>query len=108
MSTYAIPVRELDRGYSATNPASAIFERTRRRQADRGRLANQDPPPPRPGARSRAASGRTRGGATSLVVKDYGDIKISKLVPQEGRGLGTRPDPHRADAFGCARPDRDP
>jgi putative ABC transport system permease protein len=88
MSTYAILVRELDRGYLATNPASAVL---RTDAVDDALVAalRADPRIAQAEAR-RVVTGRIKAGPvlwrnlTLFVVKDYGDIRVSRLVPQQG------------------------
>lgn len=88
LSAYAILTRELDRGYLATNPASAIL---RTDAVDDGLLAailsNHDVSDAEP---RRIVRGRIKAGPmewrnlTLFVVKDYGNIRVSKLEPQQG------------------------
>ncbi len=88
MSAYAILTRELDRGYLATNPASAVF-RTDPLDDNvvRAVLAN---PAVSDAETRRVIGGQIKTGPMQwrqlflFVVKDYGDIRISKLEPQEG------------------------
>src|SRR5262245_50184002 len=88
MSAYAILTRELDRGYLATNPASAIF-RTDPLDDNvvRAVLANPAVSDAEP---RRVVGGQIKTGPMQwrglfpFVVKDYGDIRVSKLSPQEG------------------------
>ncbi len=88
LSSYAILTRELDRGYLATNPASAVL------QVDRidddlvnailknGEVSDAEP--------RRIVSGQIKAGPVQwrnlvlFVVKDYGDIRVSKLEPEAG------------------------
>ena len=88
LSSYAVLTRELDRGYLATNPASASL----RTDAIDDRLVAsilsghgvRDAEP------RRVVSGRIKAGPmewrnlTLFVVKDYGNIRVSKLVPEQG------------------------
>jgi putative ABC transport system permease protein len=88
LSSYAVLTRELDRGYLATNPASASV----RTDAIDDRLVAsilsghgvRDAEP------RRVVSGRIKAGPmewrnlTLFVVKDYGNIRVSKLVPEQG------------------------
>lgn len=88
MSSYAVLTRELDSGYLATNPASATF-RTDRVDDDlvRSVLANPAVAEAEP---RRVVSGRMKVGPIEwrnlvlFVVKDYGNIRVSKLEPQQG------------------------
>jgi putative ABC transport system permease protein len=88
MSTYAILLRELDAGYLATNPASAVLRTDR---VDDVLIAEllKDPRIGQAEAR-RVVSGRIKAGPvlwrglTLFVVKDYGDIRVSRVVPQQG------------------------
>jgi putative ABC transport system permease protein len=88
MSSYAILVRELNRGYLATNPASAVLRGEAFDDALVARvaaLAGIGAAEPR-----RVVGGRIKAGPvewrslTLFVVKDYGDIRVSRLVPQQG------------------------
>ena len=88
MSSYAILTRELDRGYLNTNPASAIF----RMDAIDDDLVNallnnhsiSDAEP------RRVVSGQIKSGPIQwrnlvlFVVKDYGNVRISKLEHEHG------------------------
>src|SRR6266404_447653 len=88
LSSYAILTRELDKGYLATNPASAIL---RTDAIDDGLLAailsNHDISDAEP---RRVVSGRIKTGPVEwrnlklFVVKDYGNIHVSTLEPQQG------------------------
>lgn len=88
LSSYAILTRELDKGYLATNPASA----TLRTDAINDELlaiilANSDLSDAEP---RRVVTGRIKTGPVEwhnlilFVVKDYGDIRVSKLNPEQG------------------------
>jgi putative ABC transport system permease protein len=88
LSTYAILTRELDLGYLATNPASATL---RTDSVDDALVAavlsghGVSFAEPR-----RIVTGRIKAGPmewrnlTLFVVKDYGNIRVSKLVPEKG------------------------
>jgi len=88
LSSYAILVRELNRGYLDTHPASAVL---RTDKVDDALLAQVVK---RPGVAEaearRVLRGRIKAGPAEwrslvlFVVKDYGDIRISRLVPQAG------------------------
>jgi putative ABC transport system permease protein len=88
MSSYAILTRELDRGYLETNPASAVL----RIDSIDDKLVQAVLQNPEVSAAEprRVISGQIKAGPIRwrnlilFVVKDYGDIKISKLVPEEG------------------------
>ncbi|PWT90552.1 MAG: hypothetical protein C5B55_09545 [Blastocatellia bacterium] len=88
MSSYAILTRELDRGYLATNPASAVF-RTDPIDDDvvNAVLANPAVSDAEP---RRVVGGQIKTGPMQwrslllFVVKDYGNIRVSKLEPQAG------------------------
>jgi putative ABC transport system permease protein len=88
MSSYAILTRELDRGYLDTNPASAIL----RVDSIDDRLVaailkNPDVAAAEP---RRIVTGQIKSGPMQwrnlmlFVVKDYGDIRVSKLAPERG------------------------
>lgn len=88
LSTYAILVRELDQGYLATNPASAVL---RTDAVDDALLAGVVSNHAVAEAEARrTVTGRIKSGPVEwrslrlFVVKDYGDIRVSKLVPQQG------------------------
>jgi len=88
LSSYAILVRELNRGYLATNPASGVL---RTDKVDDALLAEVKQVPGVGDVEARRVlRGRLKSGPgewRSLVlhiVKDYGDIRISRLVPQAG------------------------
>lgn len=88
LSSYAILTRELDRGYLAINPASAVL-RTDRIDDElvtavlRNKAVSDAEP-------RRVVSGQIKAGPAQwrnlilFVVKDYGDIRVSKLEPQKG------------------------
>jgi putative ABC transport system permease protein len=88
LSSYAILTRELDQGYLATNPASAVL---RVDSADddliKAILANTEVSDAEP---RRTISGQIKGGPMQwrnlilFVVHDYGNIRVSKLVPESG------------------------
>ena len=88
MSSYAILTRELDRGYLATNPASAIL---RVDSIDDALVAailqNREVSDAEP---RRTVAGQIKAGPMQwrnlqlFVVKDYGDIRVSKLEPEQG------------------------
>ncbi|HYV11335.1 MAG TPA: FtsX-like permease family protein [Pyrinomonadaceae bacterium] len=88
MSSYAILTRELDRGYLETNPASAVL-RVDSIDNDLVKAILQNP------GVSDAEPRRTIGGQIKagpvqwrnlilFVVEDYGNIRVSKLVPESG------------------------
>jgi len=88
MSSYAILTRELDRGYLVTNPASAVL-RVDSIDKDLVKAILQNP------AVSDAEPRRTIGGQIKagpvqwrnlvlFVVEDYGNIRVSKLMPESG------------------------
>jgi putative ABC transport system permease protein len=88
MSSYAILTRELDRGYLDTNPASAILrvdsidDELVAAVLQNPAVSNAEP--------RRTLSGQMKSGPMQwrnlilFVVKDYGDIRINKLEPEEG------------------------
>src|SRR5690348_8771266 len=88
LSSYAILTRELDRGYLDTNPASAIL---RVDSIDDGLvnlvLQDHDVSSAEP---RRIVTGQIKSGPMQwrnlmlFVVKDYGDIRVSKLQPERG------------------------
>jgi putative ABC transport system permease protein len=88
LSAYAILTRELDRGYLATNPASAIL-RTDRIDDElvAAVLSDQAISDAEP---RRVVTGQIKAGPAQwrnlvlFVVKDYGQIHVSKLEPQQG------------------------
>ena len=88
LSSYAILVRELNRGYLDTHPASAVLRTDR---VDDALLAQVTKLPGVGEAEARRVlRGRIKAGPaewrslTLFVVDDYGDIRISRLVPQAG------------------------
>ena len=88
LSSYAILTRELDRGYLATNPASVVFrvDRVDDELVD-AILQNPDVSDAEP---RRTVGGQIKAGPVQwrnlvlFVVKDYGDIRVSKLEPEAG------------------------
>src|SRR5215216_2047850 len=88
LSSYAILTRELDQGYLATNPASAVL---RVDSADdnlvKAILQNPEVSDAEP---RRTISGQIKSGPVQwrnlilFVVHDYGNIRVSKLVSEEG------------------------
>ena len=88
LSSYAILTRELDRGYLATNPASAVL-RVDSIDDDlvKAILQNPDVSDAEP---RRSISGQIKAGPVQwrnlilFVVNDYGNIRVSKLVPEQG------------------------
>lgn len=88
MSSYAILTRELDRGYLATNPASAILRvDSIDDELVAAILKNPEVSDAEP---RRVVSGQIKSGPMQwrnlvlFVVKDYGDIRVSKLEPEQG------------------------
>lgn len=88
MSAYAILTRELDRGYLATNPASAIIRMDavddkliQAVLADRS-ISDAEP--------RRVVSGQIKSGPIQwrnlvlFVVKDYADVRVSRLEREQG------------------------
>lgn len=88
MSSYAILTRELDHGYLDTNPASAILRVDAIDDAlvaeilkDR-EVSDAEP--------RRVVTGQIKSGPMRwrnlvlFVVKDYGNIRVSKLAPEQG------------------------
>lgn len=88
LSSYAILTRELDRGYLETNPASAVL-RVDRIDDDLVAAILQNPEVSDAEPR-RTVTGQVKAGPvqwrnlTLFVVKDYGDIRVSKLEPEAG------------------------
>ena len=88
LSSYAILTRELDQGYLATNPASAVL-RVDSVDDDLIRAILQNPEVSDAEPR-RTISGQIKAGPVQwrnlvlFVVHDYGNIRVSKLVPEEG------------------------
>ena len=88
LSSYAILTRELDLGYLATNPASAVI-RVDRIDDELVKAILQNPEvsdaEPRRIVRGQLKSGPVQWRNLMLfVVKDYGDVRVSKLVPEKG------------------------
>jgi len=88
LSSYAILTRELDRGYLATNPASAVL-RVDSIDDDLVKAILQNPEVSDAEPR-RSISGQIKAGPVQwrnlilFVVNDYGNIRVSKLVPEQG------------------------
>src|SRR5687767_10922447 len=88
LSSYAILTRELDRGYLDTNPASAVM-RLDSIDDDLVRAILQNPEVSDAEPR-RTISGQIKSGPVQwrnlmlFVVHDYGNIRVSKLVPERG------------------------
>ena len=88
LSSYAILTRELDNGYLATNPASAVL-RVDSIDKDLVKAILQNPEVSDAEPR-RTISGQMKAGPVQwrnlilFVVEDYGNIRVSKLVPEEG------------------------
>ena len=88
LSSYAILTRELDQGYLATNPASAVL-RVDSIDNDlvKAILQNSEVSDAEP---RRTISGQMKAGPVQwrnlvlFVVEDYGNIRVSKLVPERG------------------------
>jgi putative ABC transport system permease protein len=88
LGSYAILTRELDRGYLATNPASAILHTD---SVDEHMLASAlaDPEVGIAQAR-RTVFGRIKVGPGQwrnlalFVIPNFGDIRLNKFVPEEG------------------------
>jgi len=88
LSSYAILTRELDRGYLATNPASAVI---RVDAVDDGLvqaiLQNREVSDAEP---RRSIGGQIKAGPVQwrnlilFVVHDYSNIRVSRLVPESG------------------------
>jgi putative ABC transport system permease protein len=88
LSSYAILTRELDRGYLATNPASAVFRvDSIDDELVKAILQNPEVSDAEP---RRSISGQIKAGPVQwrnlvlFVVHDYGNIRVSKLVPEHG------------------------
>ena len=88
LSSYAILTRELDRGYLETNPASAVLHVDRiDDELVAAILQNPEVSDAEP---RRRVTGQIKAGPiqwrnlTLFVVKDYGDIRVSKLEPETG------------------------
>jgi putative ABC transport system permease protein len=88
LSSYAILTRELDNGYLATNPASAVL-RVDSVDADLVNAILQNPEVSDAEPR-RSIGGQIKAGPVQwrnlvlFVVHDYGNIRVSKLVPEQG------------------------
>jgi putative ABC transport system permease protein len=88
LSAYTILTRELDRGYLETNPASAVL-RVDSIDNDliKAILENPEVSDAEP---RRTISGQIKAGPVQwrnlilFVVEDYGNIRVSKLVPEGG------------------------
>jgi putative ABC transport system permease protein len=88
LSAYAILTRELNRGYLATNPASATLFLDRLDDALLAAVAGQPGVAEVEGRRSlrgkiKAGPGEWKG-LQLFVVRDYADVRISRLTPQQG------------------------
>ncbi len=88
LSSYSILTRELDLGYLATNPASAVLRVDKiDDELVKAILANPEVSDAEP---RRTIRGQIKAGPaqwrnlTLFVVKDYGDVRVSKLVPEKG------------------------
>ena len=88
LSSYAILTRELDQDYLATNPASAVL-RVNSIDNDLVKAILQNPEVSDAEPR-RTISGQIKAGPVQwrnlvlFVVEDYGNIRVSKLVPEQG------------------------
>ena len=88
LSSYAILTRELDLGYLATNPASAVI-RVDSVDDDLVKAILQNPEVSDAEPR-RTISGQIKAGPVQwrnlilFVVQDYGNIRVSRLVPGSG------------------------
>src|SRR5215213_8103041 len=88
LSSYAILTRELDRGYLETNPASAVL-RVDSIDKDLVKAILQNPEVSDAEPR-RTIGGQIKAGPVQwrnlilFVVEDYGNIRVSKLVPESG------------------------
>ena len=88
MASYAILTRELDRGYLETNPASAVL-RVDSIDDELVAAVLQNPEVSYAEPR-RTITGQIKSGPMHwrnlmlFVVKDYGDIRVSKLEPEQG------------------------
>jgi len=88
LSSYAILTRELDVGYLATNPASAVI-RVDSADDDLVKAILQNPEVSDAEPR-RTISGQIKAGPAQwrnlilFVVNDYGNIRVSRLVPESG------------------------
>ena len=88
LSSYAILTRELDHGYLDTNPASAVM-RLDSIDDDLVKAILQNPEvsdaEPRRTIRGQIKAGPVQWRNLMLfVVNDYGNIRVSKLVPERG------------------------
>ncbi|HEU4508531.1 MAG TPA: FtsX-like permease family protein [Pyrinomonadaceae bacterium] len=87
LSSYAILTRELDSDYLATNPASAVI-RLDSIDDDLVKAILQNPEvsdaEPRRTIRGQIWSGQLQRNLVLFVVHDYGNIRVSKLLPQQG------------------------
>jgi putative ABC transport system permease protein len=88
LASYAILTRELDRGYLATNPASAVLHTD---AVDSKMLAAvRADPEVRSAEAKRTVFGRIKIGPAQwrnlllFVVSDYGSIRLNKMVPEQG------------------------
>jgi putative ABC transport system permease protein len=88
LSTYAVLTREINKGYLASNPASATLETNAIDDAlVSAVLSDHDVSDAEP---RRALYGSIKTGPvqwrdlTLFVIKDYGNIRISKLTPDHG------------------------
>jgi putative ABC transport system permease protein len=88
MSSYAILTRELDRGYLETNPASAVL-RVDSIDNELVKAILQNPEVSDAELR-RTIGGQIKAGPVQwrnlilFVVEDYGNIRVSRLVPESG------------------------
>jgi putative ABC transport system permease protein len=88
LSSYAILTRELDLGYLATNPASAVI-RVDSADDDLVKAILQNPEVSDAEPR-RTISGQIKAGPAQwrnlilFVVNDYGNIRVTRLVPESG------------------------
>ena len=88
LASYAILTRELDRGYLETNPASAVL-RVDSIDDELVAAVLQNPEVSDAEPR-RTVTGQIKSGPMHwrnlmlFVVKDYGDIRVSKLEPEQG------------------------
>ena len=88
LSSYAILTRELDRGYLETNPASAVL-RVDSIDNDLVKAILENPEVSDAEPR-RTIGGQIKAGPVQwrnlilFVVEDYGNIRVSKLVPESG------------------------
>jgi putative ABC transport system permease protein len=88
LSSYAILTRELDRGYLETNPASATLRTDKLDDELIAAIAASNGVSDAEARRT--LMGRIKAGPvewrnlTLFVVKDFGDIRVSTLKPQQG------------------------